>query len=451
MSTKANAVELIRKKRDGGEFSREELQALLSGIVDGGIPEYQAAAWLMAVFFQGMTPSETAALTSEMIATGRCLDLSGLDRPLVDKHSTGGVGDKVSLLLAPMAAACGLAVPMMSGRGLGHTGGTLDKLESIVGYNTQPGPERFREIVADCGYAMTGQSEDVVPADRLLYALRDVTGTVESIPLITSSILSKKFAEGAEALVLDVKCGLGAFMKTIEDARGLAQSLVATAKSLDRPLHASITRMDQPLGFMVGNFLEVEESCLLLGAEFHNAEAADDRSQDLIDLTEGLCARMLTVSGKIKNHDDALAEARRVRTDGTALELFLRNVELQGGKVDKLLSDLGKRRATVVGAVLAEQSGYVSELNAYKVGTAAVALGAGRRRMEDSVSPNVGIELQCKIGDTVIAGDMLGRVYGRSDEAVKVAAQALKGAYVVSEEECDPPHEVFLEEFSTDT
>ncbi|MCA1755340.1 MAG: thymidine phosphorylase, partial [Spirochaeta sp.] len=278
----------------------------------------------------------------------------------------------------------------------------------------------------------------------------DVTGTVESIPLITSSILSKKFAEGAEALVLDVKCGVGAFMKTIAEARGLAQSLVATAKSLDRPLHASITRMDQPLGFMVGNFLEVEESCLLLGAEFPNAEAPDERSHDLIELTEGLCAHMLTVSGKIAKHDEAVAEARRVRTDGSALEIFLRNVELQGGKVDKLLADLGKRRATVVGAVLAEQSGYVSAVDAYKVGTSAVALGAGRRKMADSVSPNVGIELQCKIGDTVIAGDMLARVYGRSDEAVSAAAQTLKNAYIVSEEECDPPSGVFLEEFSTD-
>ena len=246
------ALDIIVKKRHGDALSQEEISFLVRGYVDGSIPEYQISAFLMAVFFRGMTPQETGFLTREMISSGETIDLSAVGGTFVDKHSTGGVGDKVSLILAPLAAVCGLQVPMMSGRSLGHTGGTLDKLESIPGYRTDLSPARFAEIIGTCGFAMTGQSRDVVPADRQLYALRDVTGTVESVPLITSSILSKKFAEGADALVFDVKTGPGAFMKTRDDARELAQSLVNTGKSLGKQIVAVLTRMDSPLGSKVG-------------------------------------------------------------------------------------------------------------------------------------------------------------------------------------------------------
>ena len=282
------AVDLIVKKRQGQSLSDEEISFLIGGYVAGDIPDYQMSSLAMAVFFKGMSAEETGYLTRAMIDSGDTIDLSAIRAPLVDKHSTGGVGDKVSLILAPLAAACGCTVPMMSGRALGHTGGTLDKLESIPGYRTDLSVERFTDLLKATGFAMTGQSEQIVPADRKLYALRDVTGTVESIPLITASIMSKKFAEGAQSLVFDVKCGSGAFMKTLDDARELAESLVRTGNSLGRRIRAVISDMEQPLGLMVGNFLEVREVAAVLQG---------GGPEDLIDLTIRLTAHMLILAG----------------------------------------------------------------------------------------------------------------------------------------------------------
>ncbi|HOX33997.1 MAG TPA: thymidine phosphorylase, partial [Spirochaetales bacterium] len=285
------AVDIIMKKRGGAELAREEIAFVVKGYVDGSIPEYQVSAWLMAVFFRGMSPRETADLTELMLRSGKTMDLSGIAGPFVDKHSTGGVGDKVSLILAPLVAACGVKVPMMSGRALGHTGGTLDKLESIPGYRTGLSEADFRAFIQADGFAMTGQTAEIVPADKKLYALRDVTATVESIPLITASILSKKVAEGSEALVFDVKSGPGAFMKTVADAEALARSLVSTGTAMGKRIVGVITDMTEPLGRMVGNFLEIEETL----------DCLEGRGpEDLMEVTMRLSAWMLVAGGKAK-------------------------------------------------------------------------------------------------------------------------------------------------------
>ncbi|MFQ3621407.1 MAG: thymidine phosphorylase, partial [Spirochaetales bacterium] len=310
------AVDIIRKKRDGEELGEEELRFLIGGCLEGAIPEYQISAWLMAVFFRGMSDRETAHLTKIMIESGETLDLSGLEGPFVDKHSTGGVGDKVSLILAPLVACFGIRIPMMSGRSLGHTGGTLDKLEAIPGYQIARDPQEFRKILQQVGYAMTGQSEKIVPADRVLYALRDVTATVESIPLITASILSKKFAEGADSLVFDVKCGDGAFMKTLTEAEALAHSLVHTGRGLNRKVVTVITNMDEPLGRMVGNFLEAEESALCLQGHTEGRE-------DLMEVTLRLCSWMLVAGGKAKNVDEGICLCRAMLNTGEPYKRFL--------------------------------------------------------------------------------------------------------------------------------
>ncbi len=335
-----SVLDTILEKRRGNTNSKEALEELVFGVVSGDVPDYQLSAWLMAVYFQGLTPEETGMLTDIMIRSGEVIDLSSLPGPLVDKHSTGGVGDKVSLVLAPMVAACGVQVPMMSGRGLGHTGGTLDKLESIPGYTTGLSPQDFARIIGEKGFAMTGQSKSIVPADRIMYALRDVTGTVESIPLITASILSKKFAEGASALVFDVKCGAGAFMKTLPDARALAKSLISSAQALGRPVAASITRMEAPLGRMVGNILEVEESveCLDGGGP-----------ADLMEVTYRLGAWMLVAAGVASSVDDGESRCRQAISDGSAKERFLANVEAQGGDPSKISAD-------VIGSLRSAQS-----------------------------------------------------------------------------------------------
>jgi len=307
-------TDLIIKKRSGEHLSKGEIEFLVTGYVSGEIPPYQISAWLMAVYFQGMSFEETGYLTRAMINSGKVFDLSSLAGPLVDKHSTGGVGDKVSLILAPLAAACGVQVPMMSGRALGHTGGTLDKLDSIPGYQSVIPEDLFRRGLIETGFAMTGQSKDVVPADRLMYALRDVTGTVESVPLITASIMSKKFAEGAQSLVFDVKCGSGAFMKTAEEAEKLAVSLVETGRSLDRKIVAVITAMDEPLGRKVGNFLEVEESLACLRGE---------GPEDLMEVTLRLTAWMVVAGGILPTVEEALDLCRARLADGSALDLSL--------------------------------------------------------------------------------------------------------------------------------
>ena len=417
------AVEVITKKRSGQELTEAEIRFLIQGYTRGDIPDYQMSAWTMAVYFQGMTFPETGFLTRAMIDSGDVLHLDGVPGPLVDKHSTGGVGDKVSLVLAPLAAACGLRVPMMSGRALGHTGGTLDKLESIPGFSTALSQEKIREGLKNVGYIMTGQSKEVVPADRLLYALRDVTATVESIPLITASILSKKFAEGAEALIFDVKAGRGAFMDTREKAQALAVSLVETARSLGRKAVGVLTDMGQPLGRMTGNFLEVEESILCL---------RNQGPADLMELTYRQVAWMLVAGGLAKSVAEGESIARKKLEDGSALQKWEQNVAFQGGNVAKLNAQLGTRRAKFQGDLVAPGLGWHGGWDALECGLAATALGAGRNKKEDAVLPEVGLEFLAKRGEPVKKGDGVLKVWADSQAKLDETLSRLEKAWTLS-------------------
>ncbi len=431
-----NAVDLIARKRDGGSLSAEEIGFLVGGYVGESIPDYQVAALAMAVFFRGMSPQETGDLTRAMIASGEVYDLSDLPGPRVDKHSTGGVGDKVSLVLAPLAASLGVTVPMMSGRALGHTGGTLDKLESIPGYRTDLEPRRFREALRKVGFAMIGQSERVVPADRKLYALRDVTATVESIPLITASILSKKFAEGADALVFDVKAGSGAFMKNAEEAERLAVSLVKTGESLGRRIHAVISDMDQPLGRMVGNFPEIREVIDCLQGR---------GPADLMDLTIRLTARMLLIGGIETDLARAEAACREKIRDGSAWRRFLENVEFQGGDPGVLLDPRRAPRAPHTAPLEAGAEGFVERIDAFQVGVAARLLGAGRVRKEDPVLPAAGVEFLKMQGEPVRRGEPLCLLHGPDPERVREAGRIVRSAYSFGREPRPPRARVLKE------
>jgi len=418
------AVDIIMKKRGdilsplGKELTEEELRFLIQGYVAQEIPEYQIASWLMAVYFNGMTFQETAHLTDIMLHSGETIDLSDISGVFVDKHSTGGVGDKISLPLAPIVAACGVTVPMMSGRALGHTGGTLDKLESIDGYKVQLSQNQFKQILQETGFAMIGQTKDIVPADRLLYALRDVTGTVESIPLITASILSKKIAEGANAFVFDVKFGNGAFMKTPEEAEKLALSLVKTAQFMGKKATAVLTNMNTPLGYKIGNFLEIEETIACL----QNKGPAD-----VMELTYTLGAEMLLLANKAKSLEDGLQLCKNAVLSGSALKLFLKNIDLQGGNSEKLLEDIEKKRSHSKQYSVATQDGYLT-LNALEIGLASVSLGVGRNKTTDSVCPTAGIILHKREGDFVQKGDVLMEVFGKDDDALKKAQPSLDKA-----------------------
>lgn len=442
------ATDIILKKRgtfvraeDGGRrtagdtaLTRDEIRFIVDGYTDGSVPEYQIAAWLMAVYFNGMTFEETGWLTECMLRSGDVIDLhgresEGLCGPFVDKHSTGGVGDKISLPLAPIAAACGVQVPMMSGRALGHTGGTLDKLESIEGYDVRLPPEKFARLIARTGYAMTGQTEKIVPADRLLYALRDVTGTVESVPLITASIMSKKAAEGADAFVFDVKYGSGAFMKSVSDAELLASFLVRTAAAMGKKASALITNMDTPLGRNVGNFLEVEEALDCL-----NGKGPDD----VMEETYALGARMLLLGGRARSEAEAEAMCRKAVASGAALDKFMANVRDQGGNPDRLLKEAGKRRSPYRTELRARQSGYVT-LDAYRTGLACVTLGVGRSRTTDPVCPDAGLVLHAKTGTRVTRGDVIMEIYGKDGDCLAPAAAELSRAVTYSEEKAETP------------
>ncbi|MGD0724660.1 MAG: thymidine phosphorylase [Spirochaetia bacterium] len=413
-------VDLIIKKRDGGVLSPEEIDFLVQGFARDEIPDYQFAALLMAIVLKGMVPEETARLTRAMIESGDTWDLSGVPGPLVDKHSTGGVGDKISLILAPLAAACGLRVPMMSGRSLGHTGGTLDKLESIPGYRTDLSLAEFKRGLEEVGFAMIGQSETVVPADRRMYALRDVTGTVESIPLITASIMSKKFAEGAQSLVFDVKSGAGAFMKSRDQARALSRSLVATGAGLGRRVAALITDMDRPLGKKIGNFLEVEESIDCLRGK---------GPADEMDLTFRLAGWMLTLGGLCPDPKTGETRAREKLADGSAWKVFLQNVEFQGGDVESVLHPEKGPHARIIRPLAARAEGRLTRIDAYKVGIASVILGAGRSRQSDLVLPGVGITLLKEQGDAVAPGEELCLVQGEDETKVAEALRVLETAF----------------------
>jgi pyrimidine-nucleoside phosphorylase len=413
------AVDIIAAKRDGKELSREEIEFLIGGYVAGSIPDYQVSSWAMAVYLNGMTAAETAVLTDVMLRSGKVMDLSGIPGPLVDKHSTGGVGDKTSLILAPLVAAMGIRDPMMSGRALGHTGGTLDKLESIPGYRTNLSVDEFRAFIKKDGFAMTGQTKEVVPADRLLYALRDVTATVESIPLITASILSKKVAEGAEALVFDVKYGSGAFMKEAGEGEKLARSLVNTGAAMGKKIVALLTDMDEPLGRMTGNFVEIEESLDCLEG---NGPA------DLMEVTLELAARMAVLGGMARDAKEGRARCEETLAGGKPRELFLANISSQGGDVKKFLELRGKWRSPVAAEVRAAKDGFISRIDAWKVGHAGCALGVGRNRTEDAVSPTAGVEFHKKSGDAVKAGDKIMTVWAAADDGLKTALPQLQDA-----------------------
>jgi pyrimidine-nucleoside phosphorylase len=419
-------------KRAGKELSRQEIAFLIGGYVAGEIPDYQVSAWAMAVFFQGMSAVETAALTEVMLKSGAVMDLAGVPGPLVDKHSTGGVGDKTSLILAPLVASLGIRDPMMSGRALGHTGGTLDKLDAIPGYRTSLSADEFKKILIKDGFAMTGQTKDIVPADRLLYALRDVSGTVESIPLITASILSKKVAEGADSLVLDVKYGSGAFMKNPIEAEKLARSMVDTGSAMGKKIIALLTDMDEPLGKMVGNFLEVEECFECLDPRSAGS-GIDPLSADLMEVTFALAARMLMLGGKAKNAAEGRALCENAIAGGRPKELFLANIVSQGGDVEKFLSLVGTYRSQHKAEITAPQDGYITRIDAWKIGHAGVELGIGRNRAGDPVSPVAGIEFHRKRGAAVKKGDPVMTVWAKDRPSLDAALPRLAEAVEYAE------------------
>ncbi|MBL00737.1 MAG: thymidine phosphorylase [Opitutales bacterium] len=417
--------EIISHKRDGLALSQAEVEQFVSGVVSGDFKDYQSSALLMAILLKGMTPEETGWLTEAMMRSGRIVELPEITRPKVDKHSTGGVGDKVSLILAPLVAACGLCVPMMSGRGLGHTGGTLDKLEAIPGFRTDLTDAEYRAQLALLHQAMIGQSADIVPADRKLYALRDVTGTVESIPLICSSILSKKMAEGIDSLVLDVKCGLGAFMKTESEARQLAESLVAISARMGKPTSAILTRMDEPLGHMIGNSLEVIESIDCLKGK---------GPSDLMEVTYALSAEMLILGGIESTQEGAMTALKGAINSGAALEGFRALVEAQGGDgtvVDNYnyLPRTGKTKDILLDN---DSSMYVQGLDARSFGDAACILGAGRVSTDSIIDPSVGIELLKKVGQAVQPNEAIARIHYQGVDALEAAEARLEKAIKLS-------------------
>jgi pyrimidine-nucleoside phosphorylase len=418
------AIDVIRKKRDGGELSRAEIEALVGGYTSGDIPDYQASAWLMAALLKGLTRAETAALTDTMLRSGEVLDFSDLPSRKVDKHSTGGVGDKTSLVLAPLAAAGGLLVPMISGRGLGHTGGTLDKLEAIPGFNVNLPVARFRQVLETCGCAMIGQTAEIAPADRRLYSLRDVTGTVESPFLICASIMSKKLAEGIDGLVLDVKTGSGAFMKNPEDAAYLAELMVETGERMGKKMAALLTDMDQPLGNYVGNSLEVVEVLEVLRGQGPG---------DLVELCFELAAWMFFLGDRVKTVAEGKQLSKLLIDSGKALEKFRQMVVLQGGDARIIdnphLLPQAKHKIDVV----SPKSGYVIAIQCEQAGTACVILGGGRERKEDSVDPSVGFVLHRKVGDPIRAGEALCSIHYNSEDRAVRAKSLLEDSYQIAD------------------
>jgi pyrimidine-nucleoside phosphorylase len=418
-------IDVIRKKRDGIELSQADIEGLVNAYTRDEIPDYQVSAWLMAVVLRGMTRAETAALTDAMLHSGEVLDLASLPARKVDKHSTGGVGDKTSLVLAPLVAAAGIAVPMISGRGLGHTGGTLDKLESIPGFDVNLPVAEFRRVLEACGCAMIGQTPEIAPADRKLYALRDVTGTVESPYLICASIMSKKLAEGIDALVLDVKTGSGAFMKSEKDAVFLAELMVETGERMGKHVIALITDMDQPLGMNIGNALEVVEVLEVLRG---------GGPEDLKELCLHTAGWMLHLGGASKSVAEGKLQSEQLIRSGKALEKFRQMVQLQGG--DPRVIDNPERLPQARGSVqvLSAKNGFISSMQCEQIGTACVILGGGRERKEDSVDPGVGIVLHKKVGDAVASGEPLATIYYNSDERLDRARQMIATACVIADE-----------------
>jgi len=428
-------VDLIQRKRDGGELDTGEISYLVDGYTRGEIPDYQMSAFLMAVFFAGMTDREVSTMTDCMIRSGETVDLSDVNGVKVDKHSTGGVGDKTSLIVAPLAAAAGVIVPMMSGRALGHTGGTLDKLESIPGFRTDLTPEQAKAQLSEIGLVFIGQSDRVAPADGKLYSLRDVTATVESIALIASSIMSKKLAEGLDALVLDVKVGSGAFIKKQVDARRLAQMMVGIGRRVDKRVQALITDMNQPLGYAVGNALEVMEVSQTL---------MNQGPPDLTRLSIELAARMIFLAKITPTLDDARHLAETKLVDGSGYRKFKQVIQAQGGNAQALDKFELLPNATGMREIASPRAGYVSAIEAEDIGRASTLMGAGRDRKDDRIDPAVGVILEVKVGEKVDAGAVLCRLYYTSEERVEEAAELVEGAFRVSSQKAED-RELILE------
>ncbi|HEX6037861.1 thymidine phosphorylase [Longimicrobium sp.] len=431
-----NVVELIERKKRGQALAPDELRALLGGFLSREVPDYQMAAWLMAVVWRGMTDEETLALTEAMVASGATMDWPELDRPTVDKHSTGGVGDKTSIVLVPLMAAAGAAFVKMSGRGLGHTGGTLDKLEAIPGFQCELPLEQMRAQVARIGCALVGQSPELVPGDKQVYALRDVTGTVDSVPLIASSIMSKKLAAGARSIVLDVKIGSGAFMQTREDARILANALVRIGNQAGRQTRAVLSAMHQPLGRAVGNALEVREAIDTLRG---------DGPADLWALTLELGAQLLEMTGLAPSRAEGEQMLIRLRDSGAGAAKLAELIAAQGGDARVVEAPETLAAAPVVRPFAADADGWVAAADARTIGDAALGLGAGRMTKADAVDPAVGVEVLARIGDRVTAGQPLATVHARTDEAADAAFARLRAAFRLSPESvpaADEPFEI---------
>lgn len=425
-----NTVELIQKKRDGKVLSINEINFLVSKYTKGDIPDYQFSALLMAILLKGMNVDETAALTNSMLRSGKIINLSSLKGIKIDKHSTGGVGDKTSLIIAPIVASTGIFVPMISGRGLGHTGGTLDKLESIPGFRTNLSLTEALKVLKKCGAVLIGQTKEIAPADKMIYALRDVTATVESIPLITASIMSKKLAEGIDGLVLDIKTGNGAFMKSQKDSIELANSLIITAKSFNKKVIAFITDMNQPLGNYVGNWLEVYESIQVLRGEVKN---------DLYHLSIKLAGTMVFLGKKAKSIQDGETVAKQKIESGEAFKKFLEIVKLQNGNTNYINNPENYSRSKFAKKIRSLKSGYLKDIDTYRIGMASLELGAGRRTKEDKIDPKAGIILYKKIGDFINKGELICELHSDSMAKIKSAEEIIIGSIAFSKSKTTSP------------
>ena len=411
-----NTVELIRKKRDGDVLSKDEIKFLISAYTKNKIPDYQFSSLLMAIYLKGMNVEETSYLTEAMLYSGKVINLNFLKEDKIDKHSTGGVGDKTSLILAPIVAAAGVYVPMISGRGLGHTGGTLDKLESIPGFRTNLSLTEYKAALKKCGAVLIGQTKEIAPADKLIYSLRDVTGTVESIPLITASIMSKKLAEGIDGLVLDIKTGSGAFMQKEKDAVRLANSLINTAKSFDKKVIGFITDMNQPLGKYIGNWFEVYESIKILKGE---------SSDNLLELSTILSGAMIFLGKKASSLKEGIKISQQLIANGKAYEKFLEIIELQGGDVSYIEKPEKYSKSKIVEKIVSKADGYLSAINNFEIGMAALELGAGRMTKEDKIDPKAGIIFFSKIGEFIKRGDILAELHTSSQVKIENAKKKI--------------------------
>jgi pyrimidine-nucleoside phosphorylase len=425
-----NTVELITKKRNGDKLSSREIEFLVNGYTKGKIPDYQFSAFLMTVYFNGMDEQETSDITRSMLYSGKVIDLSMIKGAKIDKHSTGGVGDKTSLILEPVVAAAGINVPMISGRGLGHSGGTLDKLESIPGFRVDLNLSQYKSVLRRCGAVMIGQTASIAPADKKIYSLRDVTATIESYPLITGSIMSKKLAEGIDGLVLDIKTGSGAFMKTMPEAKGLANTLINTAKAFRKKVIGIITDMNQPLGNNIGNWLEVLESVEVLKGK---------KVDDLVKVSTTLSGAMIYLGGKAKSIEEGVKISKEIIKSGDAYRKWIEIVKLQGGDIS-YIEDLQKYpKSKFADQVLAEKSGYLKSIRNYEIGMAALELGAGRLTKDDIIDPKAGIKFYKNIGDQVKKGEVIAELFTDKKKSLEKVRDRINNSIEYSRDKVRKP------------